>query len=375
MRTRILLLAALVAGACGPADQGAAAGDRDAPQTEANAPTDPADDSDQPPSLAGTSWRLVEFRSMDDATGTIRPTDPSDFTMELQADGSVAMGLDCNRAAGRWTAQPAPDGPGGRFEFGPLAMTRALCPPPRLDERIAGDAGYVRSYILEGGRLYLNLMADGGTYVWEPMDGAGETSSSAVPAAPEDGGPRAWIVPDGPGGLELRERAAAGATVQARYPAGTLLDNLGCEEAAGEAWCYVQELGGGAVGYVPASRVEPAVSPDGSVATGYDDSAERAGRGDFDATGSVPCAMTAGQPMAECDFAVARAGGGYATVVVQRLDGGERIVYFRMGRPVGISSSEADPAGELQASEEGDLHFVRVGEERYEIPHAVALGG
>jgi hypothetical protein len=46
-----------------------------------------------------------------------------------------------------------------------------------------------------------------------------------------------------------------------------------------------------------------------------------------------------------------------------------------MGRPVGISSSEADPAGELQASEEGDLHFVRVGEERYEIPHAVALGG
>jgi heat shock protein HslJ len=370
----MLLFAALVAGACGPADQAAAGGDTGTPETEANAATDGADGSDHPASLAGTSWHMVEFRSMDDAVGTIRPTDPADFTMELRADGSVAMVLDCNRANGSWTAQPGPDGSGGPFEFGPLAMTRALCLPPNLDERIAGDAGYVRSYILEGGRLYLNLMADAGTYVWEPVD-AGETSSSSVPVAPEEGGARAWIVPDGSGGLELRERAAADATVRARHPAGTVLDNLGCEEAAGEAWCYVQELGGGAVGYVPASRVEPAVSPDGSVATGDDDSAERAGRGDFDATGSVPCAMTAGQPMAECDFAVARAGGGYATVVVQRLDGGERIVYFRMGRPVGISSSEADPAGELQASEEGDLHFVRVGQERYEIPHAVVLGG
>jgi hypothetical protein len=295
--------------------------------------------------------------------------------MELQADGSVAMGLDCNRANGRWTAQPGPDGSGGPFEFGPLAMTRALCPPPNLDERIAGDAGYVRSYTLEGGRLYLNLMADAGTYVWEPVHDPRDAASSAVATAPEDGGPRAWIVPDGSSGLELRERAAADATVQARYPAGTLLDNLGCEEAAGEVWCYVQPLGGGPVGYVPASRVEPAVSPDGSVATGDDDSAERAGRGDFDATGSVPCARTAGQPMTECDFAVARAGGGYATVVVQRPGGGERVIYFRMGRPVGISSSEADPAGGLQASEEGDLHFVRVGEERYEIPDAVVLGG
>ncbi len=56
----------------------------------------------------------------------------------------------------------------GSFKFGPLATTKALCPPPSMDEQVASDAQYVRSYLLKDGRLYLSLMADGGIYVWEP---------------------------------------------------------------------------------------------------------------------------------------------------------------------------------------------------------------
>jgi len=122
-----------------------------------------------PARLANTDWRLVEFQSMDDATGTIRPKDPSLFTMRLNADGTVTMRLDCNRATGTWSAQPGPDGSSGRFEFGPLAGTRALCPPPRLDERVTGQAQYVRSFLLKDGRLHLSLMADGGIFVWAPQ--------------------------------------------------------------------------------------------------------------------------------------------------------------------------------------------------------------
>jgi hypothetical protein len=36
----------------------------------------------------------------------------------------------------------------------------------------------------------------------------------------------------------------------------------------------------------------------------------RAGAGDFDATGQVPCAQPKGQPMAQCNFGVSRAGRG-----------------------------------------------------------------
>jgi heat shock protein HslJ len=120
--------------------------------------------------LAGTSWRLVEFQSSDDAIGVVRPSDPSRFTMSLGTDGRVAMQLDCNRANGTWTATPS--GPeSGSFAFAALAVTRAACPPPNLDQHIARQAEYVRSYVLRGGRLYLSLMADGGSYVWEESGG------------------------------------------------------------------------------------------------------------------------------------------------------------------------------------------------------------
>ena len=119
--------------------------------------------------FAGTTWLLVEIESMDDSIGTVKPTDPSLYTMRLNADGTVNMRLNCNRANGNWSAEPGDNPNSGRFGFGPVAATRALCPPPSLDERVASDASFVRSYLLKEGRLYLSLMADGGIYVWEPQ--------------------------------------------------------------------------------------------------------------------------------------------------------------------------------------------------------------
>jgi heat shock protein HslJ len=127
-----------------------------------------AGDAEAPAQLAGSSWRLVEFQSMDDAIGTTRPEDPSRYTMRLESDGTASFRLDCNRANGNWSAQPAGDGSSGSFEFGPLAATTAACPPPSMGERVSADAAYVRGYLLRDGRLYLSLMADAGIYVWEP---------------------------------------------------------------------------------------------------------------------------------------------------------------------------------------------------------------
>ena len=126
--------------------------------------------------LMGTDWRLVEFQSMDDSIGTERPDDPSLYTMQLNSDGSVAMRLNCNRARGTWAAEPSGDGSSGHFEFGPLAMTRALCPPPSMGESIAAQTSFIRSYLLKNGRLYLSLMADGGIYTWEPVSGKSSPS-------------------------------------------------------------------------------------------------------------------------------------------------------------------------------------------------------
>jgi heat shock protein HslJ len=329
-----------------------------------------AGDAVPPSALAGTHWRLVEFQSMDDAQGTTRPGEGTVYTMWLHGDGSVAMQLNCNRATGTWSATPGTDAASGDFEFGPLAATRALCPPPSMDESIVAHSSYVRSYLLKDGRLYLSLMADGGIYVWARETGA--PSAADVAAAPENGGPRNWEVIRE---LNLREQPSTSARILATFRPGTTLDNLGCQRAEGRTWCDVQPLGGGPRGFVASAYLRPAISPDGSAAMGPDDSALRAGQGRFDATGPLSCAFAADESMGQCEFGVARAGGGYATVVIKKPDGRSRAIYFRMGRAIGADTSEAEGYKPFRATRQGDLNLIRVGDERYEIPDAVILGG
>jgi heat shock protein HslJ len=111
--------------------------------------------------LVGT-WRLVELQSSDDAIGTTRPADPSKYEMTLEADGSVAMQLNCNRAFGKWQSE----GP-SQVTFGQMGMTRAMCLDESLDTRIARQMEFVRTYVLQGNRLSLNMFADGGNLVWD----------------------------------------------------------------------------------------------------------------------------------------------------------------------------------------------------------------
>jgi len=118
--------------------------------------------------LAGTSWRLVEFQSMDDSQGITRPRDAGRYTMDLSADGTATFRLDCNRATGSWAASGSGDGTRGSIAFGSIAATMALCPAPSIGETLARDLNYMRSFVVQDGRLHISLMADGGIYVWEP---------------------------------------------------------------------------------------------------------------------------------------------------------------------------------------------------------------
>lgn len=111
--------------------------------------------------LAGTSWQLVKFQGGDGATLT--PADRASYTIEFGDGGQLTTRIDCNRGRGTWSSSGSSD-----LQFGPLALTRAQCPPGSLHDQIVRQWGNVRSFVIKDRHLYLSLMADGGIYEFEP---------------------------------------------------------------------------------------------------------------------------------------------------------------------------------------------------------------
>lgn len=113
-------------------------------------------------SLGGTAWRLVQIASMDDRVFV--PGEGRQYSLNFAPDGHVSVQADCNRGQGQWTSPQQ-----GQLEFGPLATTKALCPPGSLHDRFLSDLSYVRSYVFKDGHLFLATMADGAILEFTPM--------------------------------------------------------------------------------------------------------------------------------------------------------------------------------------------------------------
>jgi len=113
--------------------------------------------------LAGTAWQLVKIMSMDDTV--YEPKDRTLYRMQFKQDGRVAILADCNRGTGSWSSESA-----GRLEFGPIASTKALCPPESLSEKYLAEFQWVRSYVMKEGHLFLATKADGSIIEFEPRD-------------------------------------------------------------------------------------------------------------------------------------------------------------------------------------------------------------
>jgi hypothetical protein len=92
------------------------------------------------------------------------PDDPAKYTLAFGADGAASIQADCNRGKGSWTSESP-----GQLQFGPVAATRAMCPPQSLSGQYLAQFEWVRSYVLKDGRLFLATMADGSIVEFEPL--------------------------------------------------------------------------------------------------------------------------------------------------------------------------------------------------------------
>jgi para-nitrobenzyl esterase len=118
--------------------------------------------SEAPAGLVGPTWQLIRFRGGDDKV--VIPGDRTSYTLAFRADGTVSARIDCNRGHGGYEL------PGkNQIEFGPMAITRAMCPPGSMHDHVVRQLPNIRSYVIKDGHLFLSLMADGGIYEFEPL--------------------------------------------------------------------------------------------------------------------------------------------------------------------------------------------------------------
>jgi hypothetical protein len=96
---------------------------------------------------------------------------------------------------------------------------------------------------------------------------------------------------------------------------------------------------------------------------------------DFNATGQIPCARAAGQPMRQCDFGVKREGNGSGSITVFWPDGGNRVIFFKNNKPSAYDESEADGGAKMSVKEDNGLFAVTIGDQRFELFEAIMAGG
>jgi hypothetical protein len=207
------------------------------------------------------------------------------------------------------------------------------------------------------------------------ITGAAATAQGADFADGLAGGPDLWQVTGLTAGdaLNLREQPTTRSAVLLTLPMDAVLRNRGCRMAGGQRWCQVESIAPPMAGWVAGRYLREADAAAYAAASPTEEDAMVPGT-EFNATGELPCAIAIGQPTTACPFGVTREGGGTATVLVTLPDGRKRAIFFQAGAATGFDASAADGDASMTTGREGDLTFVRVGPERYEIPDIVPQG-
>ncbi len=117
------------------------------------APSQPAGSNLQRLTTGVWKWQ----QSADSSGQTWTSPNPANYTVQFNADGSVAAKLDCNQSNGTYKA----DETNLTITLG--ATTMMACPPPTLDSVFTQQLGMVSSYFFDGNNLILLWKADSGS--------------------------------------------------------------------------------------------------------------------------------------------------------------------------------------------------------------------
>ncbi|MBJ3763339.1 hypothetical protein ILP92_11340 [Maribius pontilimi] len=109
-------------------------------------------------------------------------------------------------------------------------------------------------------------------------------------------------------------------------------------------------------------------------AQGADDLADRALKGDFDATGVIACAQSGREAFGRCEVGIFRGDGRSAVAVVVFPNGFRRTLSFEDGMFLRANPTMSGTGTDTQSRLEVGIHSIRVEGQRYTLPDTLVFG-
>ncbi len=103
--------------------------------------------------LTGTKWLWTGVQT---PVGRTTILHPENYRLDFMAGGKVAVQADCNKGSGTYKVE------GNNLTFGPIAMTRMMCPEGSMDTKFVQGLGAARHYKVFADLLTIDLVANGG---------------------------------------------------------------------------------------------------------------------------------------------------------------------------------------------------------------------
>lgn len=171
-----------------------------------------------PNNLAGRTWRWVGTTT---PVQSIRPNDPNRYTIEFLTDGTAAIQADCNRVVAAYTTD------GQSITITPGPSTLAMCPPDSKGDLFVQQLSGASIFFYQGGDLYIDLFASGGTMRFAPNAVAGPAGPESVTDLPFR------VVSFGPAGTQTPIIDGTDISIQFDSAAGQVSGTSGCNNFFG----------------------------------------------------------------------------------------------------------------------------------------------
>lgn len=164
--------------------------------------------------LTNVPWEWVSTTTP--VEQTVVPN-PENYLIIFNTDETAAIRADCNGVQATYTA----DASNVSLTLG--ATTTALCAPESLSDTFLTQLGMASAYFVEGGNLYLEMPADGGTMRFVPQ---GTPLPTADAPAGEADSQILYVTAFGPTGAE--QPILPGTTITAHFADSNISGNAGC---------------------------------------------------------------------------------------------------------------------------------------------------